>query len=249
MNVETLYYLSLTAICKALDPESRNIDCVEREIGDGKILKQLPKSIQRDFCKRLKRRWMCETPPSSNPRHYYDYKYLNFDQLDKFEFVMLQKHPPDCYPKFWPSETEFAHIYFDYYEFQIVHGLSKFLCRQCFLKQCTPSTDHADYDDYYFEYSKFWQQMEWKFSRCVKHYEITAADFVKGPMKHAHSWCDYCILKPLFKLYDWYECEQNTDIHSKDNSESDNIDDGYNNASTSCKTVFITDLLSNPFFD
>lgn len=207
----TLYSLSLTATCLAIDLSQQNVDYVK----DIDVINSLPKSLRLDVCKELKQVWMKKHPL---PLDRFEYRYLNFNQLDKYEFIMLVNHPNETHPEFWPSYTDNAHVYYDYYEYWIGGTASYVLCRQCFIKTSCPSDDDDETD-----YDAYWKTMNWQFFYVTNHFKTTPGGFIKNILKSEASWCDCCILTPLFELYNWESCRANTKVHAYDN-DSDSSD-------------------------
>lgn len=217
--MSSLYQLSLNAFCCALDPPARNVYSIEEDIS---IVNHLPPSVQRDVTRRLKQRWMLEVQPPFNPlRH--EYRYIEFENLDKFEFIMLQHFPPNHFVDFWPCMTyDKCHLYFKYYIFIPSNGPTRYLCRQCFVKVSDP----LDYDDndpqYVYGFQTYWKQKGWKFLLEIKHYGVSRNHFVNTIVKSDLSWCDRCVVMPLFKLYNWSDCKDLTQVHTRSYDYQDN---------------------------
>lgn len=214
----SLYDLSLRETCRFLDPTS-NIENLLDEIS---IITHLPRVLERQLCKRLKQLWMNETVlPFTFDR--YDCRYLDFDQVTKYDFIMLTNYPDTMEPDFWPIATR-AHVYYNYYEFWLGSCCETpyVICRRCFIKHCTPSDLTDDLD---FIYSDYWKQMGWRFFNVVSHFGSTPSEFVRNVLKVETSWCDFCILFPLFRLYNWTTCSEYTNVHVfEDDSEEDSND-------------------------
>lgn len=226
----TLFLLSLEAFVKTIDSEHINVDYVEQL----KLLKQLPNSLQTDVRLQLKKNWQDNTvtgPPEELSK--FEFRDIQIDdKLDKHEFVMLMHHPVHTLPEVWPDDYESTgHIYFDFYRRQ--HGddynTSLNLCRKCFLKLCNttetlePDDDDAD-DTYYFDYEHYWQQMGWKFFKCTWHETIEPAQFICCLVKRSTSWCDHCVITPLFRLYNRWSCRAYTNAHVLDDNSDDSDD-------------------------
>lgn len=207
----TLYRLSLVATAKFLDP-SNNVESIE----DLSVLGTLPISLQRDVRREIKRNWMKDTLPPENP-HLYEYRYLNFNSLDKHEFIMLMRHPKHLHPEFWPSYSETGHLTTDYYEHHIGNQKPFNLCHDCFQKRCSPSID----DD--FVYHEYWKSLNWRFFNIVRHCDVTPKWFVCNVLKSKKSWCDWCVLAPLFQLYSFDKCTQFTHFHDDDSESNDSF--------------------------
>lgn len=215
MNSIYLYKLCLPAACRALDPPF-NVDSVD----DIAIIGQLPFTIECDIRKVLKFRWMKKIRPPENP-YTFEYKNLsNLHPVDKHDFIMLMRLPVIFYSDIWPAHNDHGHLNFDYYEFHNNHHQEYYvLCRPCFLKTSRPN--HTDDD---FDYTEYWRNKNWTFFNVVTHSVVSPSEFVKNVLKAANSWCDRCILTPLFSLYNWEQCKGESDVHNY-NSDSDTTDD------------------------
>lgn len=193
----TLFNLALTATCRVIDIP-RNIDYIE----ELELLQILPVPIKREVCRRLKTIWMKHTRLPLRRRNF-EYRYLNFNQLDKHEFIMLTHHPRNQFPDFWPGYSETAHIYFEYYEFFAGEDMYV-ICGNCF-----NNTTHDE-------------SLNWRFYSVTKHYGIDPSRFVNDILRSESSWCDLCVLTPLFQLYSWESCTEYTRVHELENdSDSD----------------------------
>lgn len=131
---------------------------------------------------------------------------------------MLARHPNNLYPDFWPTQRERAHLYFDYYEHRLSETKIYFLCRSCFLAVCKPSEADSE-----FSYTDYWDGMSWQFSNVKHHFTVKPKTFVTHFLKIRQHWCDRCVLTPLFKLYDWETCTEETTVHkyTADDDDSD----------------------------
>ena len=224
----SLYSLSLSATCRALDTAA-NVDYID----ELPVLSALPIPLQCDIRREIKRTWIKHSTPSENP-HLYEYRYLNFNTLDKVEFIMLMKHPRNLHPEFWPSYNDTAHLTMDYYELHIGNEKARVYCRPCFLKRCRPTNVCDEYD---FDYAEYWISKNWRFFKVITHNAITPRWFVCNVMKSKRGWCDWCILTPLFQLYDFDTCTDNTHFHDEDSTDS----------SDSIVKVFNTTELCDPY--
>lgn len=206
----------MTVFCRNID-SSHNLE----DINEIEILSQLPLPIRRDVCRELKQKWMKSSFTPMNPWRF-EYRDLKgFNCLTKYDFIMLFKHPRNMSPDFWPSLTETAHVYAEFYEHYLSEDNSYVLCRPCFLSTCTPADSS---NDEFFDYESYWTGMDWKFYHIVRHFNTSPQEFVKLVLKEKTSWCDRCILTPLFKLYDWESCGDETNVHAIDSdSDSDSV--------------------------
>lgn len=65
----------------------------------------------------------------------YEYQDLNFECLNKMEFIMLANHPSIMHPDFQPRCSKEAHSYRNYYDLNTVDNNEKYLlCHNCFLE-------------------------------------------------------------------------------------------------------------------
>lgn len=220
-----LYSLALFETCRVLDAVV-NVDSID----ELPVLCDLPIPLQRDVRKEMKRIWIKNSTPSENP-YLYEYRDLNFDSLDKLEFIMLMRHPRNLYPDFWPSYNGVAHLTTDYYEHHIGFQKPFLYCRPCFMKLCAPTYD----DD--IDHQEYWKSMNWRVFHVVRHYEVEPRWYVCNILKSRKSWCDWCILTPLFQLYNFDGCTDNTHFH----------DDDSNNSDESFVRVFNTTELYSPY--
>lgn len=178
----------------------------------------LPFAIQRTLRPRLKKKWMRETVLPDDP-YTYEYRYHELSLLDKDEFVMITNHPRHIYPDYWPSGLYSAHIYFEHYEFRINNCDPLLLCRNCFLRCCSPLNESwlaVDYEDY-------WKSKNWTFYNVTRHYVTNnPRRLIKLTLRARRGWCDWCVLTPLFELYDYERCCANTHMHDMDDTDEDN---------------------------
>lgn len=229
--MSNLYNISLSAACRAFDPPN-NVECL---LNDIPIVKLLPKYVVWEFSKRLKQLWMKETmfPFSFNV---FDSRHINFNQIDKYEFIMLTNYPDNTTPDFWPISIR-AHVYFNYYEFWLHNSDNVYsICRSCFLEHNCKPCDMTDDFSYY----DYWTQMGWRFFNVVSHFRSTPSEFVKDVLKKEPSWCDFCVLTPLFNLYDWDRCTEYTTVH-------DYEDDSEEGSNDSCLQVCDRTELFDPY--
>jgi hypothetical protein len=203
----SLYRLALSATCGGVLDTLANVDSID----ELPLLNLLPVPLQCDIRKEIKRIWMKFSTPSENP-DLYEYRDINFDSLDKLEFIMLMHHPRNMHPDFWPSYVEIAHLTTDYYEHYIGRQKAFLYCHACFMKRCIPKSTNDD-DINYLEY---WKSMNWRFFNVVRHDKVEPRWFVYNMLKSKNSWCDWCILTPLFKLYNFDRCAENTHYHDDD---------------------------------
>ena len=183
-------------------------------------LNHLPVSIQRDVRKMLKTIWFNESVPPEDPHRFLDYRYLDIYCLNRDEFLMLINHPSERSLEFLPSEMQTCHVSFDYFEFKIGCEKSYVLCDNCFKITCS-AKEH--YDDYDFEYLPFWLERNWKFFHVTKHFEFNVDLVLDNVIKQEPSWCDRCVLKPLFQLFDYSACKNSTHDHDYDNSSDSDV--------------------------
>lgn len=216
----SLYNLSISATCRLIDsPPSRNVEDLRLDLPA--IFQLWPKPFERDVCRRLKRIWMKETPLPMEP-HLFDCRYLEFTGLplpDKHTFIMLTNitGQDSILPHFWPIAST-GHVYFDYYEVWLASGTSELpyvLCRNCFMKNhCAgPKQEDVGSPMSDFDYSTYWHTMGWKFFNVKSHFGCDPDEFIDTVVKRESSWCDSCVLQPLFRLYTWETCMENTDVH------------------------------------
>lgn len=226
----SLYNVCLRSICHSIE-SFENVDSID----DIPFFRDpiLPPSLMRDARCLLKHVWMYETPPPVNPNTF-EYRDINLNSIDKFDFIQLMHHPNELHPEFWPSYWYFdAHVYCDYYTMSTGSNDSNpmLLCRPCFLKKSIPpGSDDIDFEHY-------WLTSGWTFHRKVKHYPSSPRQFVTRILKSSLRWCDWCLLTPLFQLYNGSSCEENTDIHLEEDSDS----------SDECVKLYKTERLYSPY--
>lgn len=201
----SLFDLSLKETCKAFDATEPTVfDC-------------LPLPIQRPLRRQLKRQWMRETELPDDVATY-EYRYLDLTLLDKDEFIMVTNHPRTSGTELWPSNAISAHIYMNYYEFRIGDCDPLLLCRSCFLTYCIPTNCHwMDID-----YLEYWTSMNWTFYNVIKHYVTNRPRRLIRTLRNKNSWCDRCVLFPLFELHDYNSCTRTTHMHDDDDTDDDN---------------------------
>ena len=205
----SLYNLALEVLYRTYDTNDELLD-----VNDIQILEKLPFPLQIDFRKKLKERWMFKVRPSSN-RHTYEYRYLDLPNLFKSEFVMLMHHPREM-PLFWPYWLHSScHAYFNFYELKYNSSESVSVCRPCFQKLSHPSSEV----DEEFPFNTYWSERGWRFFKITKHKVIEAEEIIKKVIKRRKSWCGWCVLEPLFDLYTWDMCKNQT--HEHDDYDSD----------------------------
>lgn len=222
--MDSLYDMSLSAVCRLYDTPlgRRNITDVGTFLSES--FHFMPESLKRDLCRAMKRLWMTDTPLPMDPI-VFDCKHLDFNALDKFSFIMLTNLPTNDVPHFWPIALT-GHVNFNYYEFWLDSSCSSdlpyVLCRDCFMKNNCPSdlTDDSDFD-----YADYWGERGWKFYNVTSHYGCRPEEFVETVVYRESSWCDFCVITPLFRLYDWSSCAEETSVHDNNNYDSDVSDE------------------------
>jgi hypothetical protein len=217
--VPSLLEMTLKAVCLIIDntPSIQSVDEIP-------LLSDLPMSLQTDLRRQVKKHWQDNklTPAIENTSTY-EFRDIRLNRLDKHDFVMLMHHPVHIHPDIWPNYYESnGHVYFDFYKCQVgeYYNAQLRLCRQCFLKLSRPKDlcIDDDTDDTFFDYDAYWQQMGWKFLKCTWHCTIEPNRFICSLVKKETSWCDHCVLTPLFQLYTWESCTANTDAHIMDSN-------------------------------
>lgn len=214
----SLYDKCLTATCRMLQVQypamsAGNVEDVRAAMPEF-FYSHIPVPLQRDLLKKFKQIWMKETPLPMDPRQF-DCRHLNFHTLDKRDFIMLTNIPPEdsIVPHFWSATCITGHVNFDYYEFWVgssssCSNIPYNLCRQCFVQLSTTDDDDFDYEQY-------WRERGWKFYNVTSHYGCQPEKFVETVLKRETSWCDFCVLTPLFRLYDWDQCTEYTNVHEE----------------------------------
>lgn len=69
--------------------------------------------------------------------------------------------------------------------------------------------------------------MNWQFYSITQHYKIGTRRFINTILQSESSWCDWCVLAPLFQLYSGEKCTDCTDVHIHGN-DSDSDDSSIN---------------------
>lgn len=205
----SLYDLALRQMCLT-------IDCCNEG-----IVKKLPPVMRRDLCKLAKHVWMFEVVVDLRDVEHYEYRFLDFFDLDKQKFIMLMNHPENEYPRFLANDYEKIHVYQNYYKFESTNLLSPLLllCRNCFLDISTADND----DDMDFFYKDYWARNGWRFFIITKHEESTSGrKVICDIVKNRQCWCDNCVLQPLFELHNNTQCKEFTHMHDlEDDTDSD----------------------------
>lgn len=210
--MSSLYQKALIEYSKTIDTviDLESLDFIE-------ALQFLPDSIERDVRRTIKTNWFHNTGPPENPNQF-EFRYLNFDTLDRLEFLMLINHPSSMIPEFISYEIQNCHIYSKYYEFTIGYQYPILLCHSCFEITCG-----ANKHEYSFDFESLWESNNWKFNSIIKHREISVEHVIDGVIKQESSWCDRCILTPLFQCYDYSTCKSMTHCHDFEEDSDDAI--------------------------
>lgn len=66
--------------------------------------------------------------------------------------------------------------------------------------------------------------MSCKFSNINHHFSVKPKTFVAHFQKIRQYWCDRCVLAPLFKLYNWETCTEETTVHKYTAADDSDLD-------------------------
>lgn len=205
---------------------------------------QLPKPLQRDLLKKIKHIFMKETSLPMEPR-LFDCRYVDFqNKLNKHDFIMMTNILPEdsVVPHFWSANGITGHVNFDYYEYWVnsTSDVPYNLCRQCFIRSSgVDSSLTTDDDDV--DYKHYWSERGWTFFNVTSHYGCQPDEFVETVLKRESSWCDFCIFTPLFRLYDWDQCEEYTNVHDERTYDDDSSVDSEESVINTCTKIELYD--------
>lgn len=217
-SMETLYKLCLSAVVKSL---RCNID-----------FDSLPVTVENDL---LEGFLECSEDIDSVSEGYVhavvDVNYwesLNPITKNSFACLMNMRTVPTFAP-------ESCHIVFDYYIRQsmqmndrsfnlenvrtTVIGLNINLCIDCYLQDSQVCSATSEND---------WYHKGIYYERWIQHTNIDADRFVFGILKKKQHWCEICLIKPLFSVFDYNMCKSEYNFHSRKryyNSDSETEDE------------------------
>lgn len=178
---------------------------------DGSLIERLriPKEISRKLRKSVKKCWMIDLTPLRNVDTY-NYSKINLYDMNRENFNMVMCM--DSRVNVWFAndiipDSDYYHVVKMYWKFTTEQGIYR-ICEMCYKVLQSMSVSDV---------SRLWgeKKTKWCFGARKTHTVVERKRIHSCVLWNEDSYCDVCIRKTLFRLYDGRACNKKFGLHMR----------------------------------